>query len=108
MNEKKTQKIKSYGYLPKDDNIDKIDDEVQEPNNVEKLIVNGKRASNIRGKEIIIAKKPKVPQKKGPIVLYMIQEPDKTVQSKKRARLRETSWILQVTVSWKFHIWEMS
>ena len=85
---RKTQKIKSYAYLPKDDNIDKIDDEVQEPINVEKLIVNGKRASNTRGKKIIIAKKLKVPWKKGPIDLYMIQELVKTVQNQKVGRLR--------------------
>lgn len=58
---------------------------------MEEVNESGKRASDRRGKEIIVAKKPKVPQRKGPMNLYMFQEPNTLVQSQQGVKLRQTN-----------------
>lgn len=61
MNEKKNQKIELGRYLPEDDDVQKLRDEIQEEDDsMEEVNANGKRASNIRGKEVI-TKKSKFP-----------------------------------------------
>lgn len=50
MNEKKNQKIELGRYLPEDDDVEKLRDEIpKEDDSMEEVNANGKRASDIRG-----------------------------------------------------------
>ena len=60
----------------------------EEKDDLKNINANEKTLSNRRWKEIVIAKKSKISQKKRPMYLYMFQEPENIIQSKKGENLR--------------------
>lgn len=61
---------------------------IEEKDDLKNINANEKTLSNRRWKEIVIAKKSKISQKKRPMDLYMFQEPENIIQSKKGVKLR--------------------
>lgn len=61
---------------------------IEEKDDLKNINANEKTLSNRRWKEIVIAKKSKISQKKRPMDLYMFQEPENIIQSKKGENLR--------------------
>lgn len=68
--------------------IFRILENIEEKDDLKNINANEKTLSNRRWKEIVIAKKSKISQKKRPMDLYMFQEPENIIQSKKGVKLR--------------------